>query len=72
MTGVAHYTQFGGQEGIAPVAVAISHMGNADAAGTGYPVRLLLRYYGHPARTKPRIPEYEPRRIASSFLLAYQ
>lgn len=33
MTGVAHYTQFGGQEGIAPVAVAISHMGNADTAG---------------------------------------
>lgn len=33
MTGVAHYTDFSGQEGIAPVAIAISHMGQADAAG---------------------------------------
>ena len=33
MTGVAHYTAFKGQEGIAPVAVAIQHMGTADASG---------------------------------------
>ena len=33
MTGVAHYTEFDGQEGIAPVAVAIAHMGEPDAQG---------------------------------------
>ena len=33
MTGVAHYTEFGGQQGIAPVAVAIEHMGAPDASG---------------------------------------
>jgi len=33
MTGVANYTEFKGQDGIAPVAVAIDHMGTADAAG---------------------------------------
>lgn len=33
MTGVAHYTSFKGQDGIAPVAVAIDHMGTVDAAG---------------------------------------
>lgn len=33
MTGVAHYTDFAGQQGIAPVAVAIDHMGVADATG---------------------------------------
>lgn len=33
MTGVAHYSEFSGQEGIAPVAVAISHMGTAGADG---------------------------------------
>ena len=27
MTGVAHYTAFSGQQGIAPVAIAIEHMG---------------------------------------------
>lgn len=32
MTGVAHYTEFGGQQGIAPVAVAIEHMGAPDAS----------------------------------------
>ena len=37
MTGVAHYTAFKGQEGIAPVAVAIQHMGTADAAGVIQP-----------------------------------
>lgn len=31
MTGVAHYTEFAGQQGIAPVAVAIDHMGQPDA-----------------------------------------
>ena len=33
MTGVAHYTEFQGQEGIAPVAVAIEHMGSTNSAG---------------------------------------
>ena len=34
MTGVAHYTEFAGQQGIAPVAVAIDHMGATDTIGT--------------------------------------
>ncbi len=33
MTGVTSYTSFAGKDGIAPVAVAIEHMGKADAAG---------------------------------------
>jgi len=33
MTGVTSYTTFKGQDGIAPVAVAIEHMGKADANG---------------------------------------
>ena len=33
MTGVANYKDFMGQDGIAPVAVAIDQMGNTDAAG---------------------------------------
>ena len=33
MTGLAHYTDFKGQVGIAPVAVAIQNMGTADASG---------------------------------------
>ena len=33
MTGVTHYTNFAGQQGIAPVAVAIDHMGYTDATG---------------------------------------
>ena len=37
MTGVAHYTDFAGQQGIAPVAVAIEHMGHADATGVIHP-----------------------------------
>lgn len=37
MTGVAHYTDFAGQEGIAPVAIAIDHMGTAGADGTIIP-----------------------------------
>lgn len=37
MTGVAHYTLFGGQNGIAPVAIAIDHMGHANAAGLIHP-----------------------------------
>jgi APA family basic amino acid/polyamine antiporter len=37
MTGVTHYTSFKGQEGIAPVAVAIDHMGKPDATGTIVP-----------------------------------
>lgn len=40
MTGVAHYTEFKGQQGIAPVAVAIEHMGYTNADGewvTAYP-----------------------------------
>jgi basic amino acid/polyamine antiporter, APA family len=37
MTGVTNYTSFKGQDGIAPVAVAIEHMGTADAAGVIHP-----------------------------------
>lgn len=37
MTGVTSYTTFKGQDGIAPVAVAIDHMGTADAAGVVHP-----------------------------------
>jgi basic amino acid/polyamine antiporter, APA family len=33
MTGVTSYKSFAGQDGIAPVAVAIDHMGSVDAAG---------------------------------------
>ncbi|MES2775242.1 MAG: amino acid permease [Bacteroidota bacterium] len=33
MTGVTSYTSFAGKDGIAPVAVAIDHMGTVDAAG---------------------------------------
>jgi basic amino acid/polyamine antiporter, APA family len=37
MTGVTNYTNFRGQDGIAPVAVAIEHMGKADASGVIHP-----------------------------------
>ncbi|MDQ3141754.1 MAG: amino acid permease [Bacteroidota bacterium] len=33
MTGVTNYTSFAGKDGIAPVAVAIEHMGSTDASG---------------------------------------
>lgn len=33
MTGVTSYTSFAGKDGIAPVAIAIDHMGTPDAAG---------------------------------------
>ena len=37
MTGVTSYTTFAGKDGIAPVAVAIEHMGTADANGVIQP-----------------------------------
>jgi APA family basic amino acid/polyamine antiporter len=37
MTGVTPYTSFQGADGIAPVAVAIDHMGTADASGVIVP-----------------------------------
>lgn len=37
MTGVTSYTAFKGKDGIAPVAVAIEHMGQADASGVIHP-----------------------------------
>jgi basic amino acid/polyamine antiporter, APA family len=37
MTGVTNYKTFAGKDGIAPVAVAIDHMGKADAAGIIHP-----------------------------------
>lgn len=37
MTGVTSYTSFKGQDGIAPVAVAIEHMGKADVNGVLHP-----------------------------------
>jgi len=37
MTGVTSYTTFAGKDGIAPVALAIDHMGTADASGVVKP-----------------------------------
>ena len=37
MTGVVHYSAFQGQDGIAPVAVAIDHIGNIQADGSVLP-----------------------------------
>ena len=37
MTGVTNYLSFKGQDGIAPVAVAIEHMGKPDASGVIHP-----------------------------------
>jgi APA family basic amino acid/polyamine antiporter len=37
MTGVVNYTAFAGQDGIAPVAVAVENMGHANAAGVIVP-----------------------------------
>lgn len=37
MTGVVNYTAFKGHDGIAPVAIAIDHMGKADAFGIIHP-----------------------------------
>ena len=37
MTGVVNYTAFKGHDGIAPVAIAIDHMGKADALGIIHP-----------------------------------
>ncbi len=37
MTGVTSYTTFRGKDGIAPVAVAIDHMGHTDTAGVIHP-----------------------------------
>ena len=37
MTGVANYTAFQGKDGIAPVALAIEHMGTVDATGVIQP-----------------------------------
>ncbi len=37
MTGVANYQSFAGQDGIAPVALAIEHMGTTDASGNLVP-----------------------------------
>lgn len=37
MTGVTSYTSFAGKDGIAPVGVAIDHMGKADSSGIIHP-----------------------------------
>ena len=49
MTGVTSYTTFAGKDGIAPVAVAIDHMGHPDAAGVIHPDYPWLNrpYSGH-------------------------
>lgn len=74
MTGVAHYTDFAGQQGIAPVAVAIDHMGHARCRRhhsprlsvaeslPSYlpPFWLLFRHYGNFIGTKPCFPQHEP------------
>ena len=68
MTGVAHYSEFGGQQGIAPVAIAIEHMGEVDASGVlhpdypwmnkaivlAIPIRILLGHHGDAVRAEPR------------------
>lgn len=42
MTGVAHYTEFAGHEGIAPVAIAIRHMGEGGAEAFPWLNRAIL------------------------------
>jgi len=42
LTGVAHYTEFQGSTGIAPVAIAIDHMGTTGADGSLQPAYPLL------------------------------
>ena len=42
MTGVANYTEFAGHEGIAPVAVAIRHMGEGSAMAFPWLNRVIL------------------------------
>ena len=73
MTGVAHYSEFGGQQGIAPVAIAIEHMGEVDASGVLHPdypwmnkaivlsilFGYLLGHHGDAVRTEPRVPQHE-------------
>ncbi len=76
MTGVTSYTTFLGKDskdGIAPVSVAIEHMGQADADGViparlslaepgyccCYPRRLFLRHIGDADGTKPGFLQYE-------------
>ena len=86
MTGVAHYTEFEGQVGNrsgcrsyredglsgcsrrCPARLSVAEQGNH----TCHPFRLLFGNHGHPARPKPGIPEHEPRRTASAFLLKNQ
>ena len=85
MTGVAHYSEFGGQQGIAPVAIAIGHMGEVDASGVLHPdypwmnkaivLAILFGYvshYGDIVRAESRFPQHEPRRSITSVLFAYQ
>lgn len=38
LTGVAHYSSYAGSEGIAPVAIAVEHIGPANAAGVVTPL----------------------------------
>ena len=85
MTGVVHYSAFAGQNGIAPVAIAIDHMGQMDASGVirpDYPwmnraiviailLGVLLGYHGNVIRTEPCILEYEPGWAAPSPIFPY-
>ena len=82
MTGVAHYSEFGGQQGIAPVAIAIEHMGEVGASSglpldeqgnrPCHPIRILLGHHGDAVRAEPRFPQHEPRRSITSVLFTYQ
>lgn len=85
MTGVVHYSAFAGQNGIAPVAIAIDHMGQMDASGVirpdypwmkpgdrnSYFTGVLLGYHGNVIRTEPCILEYEPGWAAPSPIFSY-
>ena len=85
MTGVVHYSAFAGQNGIAPVAIAIDHMGGKwmllgvirpitlDEPGdrNSYFTGVLLGYHGNVIRTEPCILEYEPGWAAPSPIFPY-
>lgn len=83
MTGVAHYTEFAGSEGIAPVAIAIDHMGVAGrcrpdyaglplalkGCGAGHSHWLLLGHSGTAHGPEPHLYGHEPRRPVAARLL---
>ena len=85
MTGVVHYSAFAGQNGIAPVAIAIGSYGAngcfwCDSSGlpldepgdrNSYFTGVLLGYHGNVIRTESCILEYEPGWAAPSPIFPY-